>query len=104
VPSDTHIDLVRSGGLAGLSLGTSIDVSSLAPDAAAAVTDALAGVDLGALARRPAPEVSGPDRFQYDLTVSSGGESHSVSLHEPDVPAGLRPLIKALMPLAQPRS
>ncbi len=104
VPSDTHIDLVRSGGMAGLSLGTSVDVSSLAPDAAAAVSDALERVDLDALAARPAAAPSGPDRFQYDLTVQRGDESHSVSLHEPDVPGELRPLISALMPLAQPRS
>jgi len=100
--SDIHIDLVRSGGMAGLSLGTSVDVSSLPPDAAATVADALSHVDLDALAQRPAVEPSGPDRFQYDLTVRSGGESRSVSLHEPDVPAELRPLISALMPLAQP--
>ena len=44
-----------------------------------------------------------PDRFQYDLTVTGDGQTRSVTLHEPDVPAELRPLIKALMPLAQPR-
>jgi len=90
--------------MAGLSLGTSVDVSSLAPEAAAAVSDALSQVDLDALAQRPAVEPSGADRFQYDLTVQRGDQSHSVSLHEPDVPAELRPLIRALMPLAQPRS
>jgi len=101
--SDTHVDLVRSGGMAGLSMGTSVDVSSLAPEAAAAVSQALSQVDLDVLARRPAAAPSGPDRFQYDLTVETGGESHSVTLQEPDVPAELRPLIGALMPLAQPR-
>ncbi len=88
--------------MAGLSLGASVDVSSLAPDAATAVSDALAHVDLDELARRPAVPPTGPDRFQYDLTVRSGEGSRSVSLHEPDVPVELRPLINALMPLAQP--
>ncbi len=103
VPADTHIDLVRSGGMAGLSLGTSVDVSSLPPDAATAVSGALSQVDVGALARRPPAVPSGPDRFQYDLTVTKAGESQSVSLQESEVPADLRPLINALMPLAQPR-
>jgi len=102
MPDDTHIDLVRSGGMAGLSLGASVDVSSLGPEAASAVSDALARVDVGALARQPPAVPSGPDRFQYDLTVTSAGASLSVSLQEADVPADLRPLIKALMPLAQP--
>src|SRR5436190_16314996 len=100
--ADTHLDLVRSGGLAGLSLGTSVHLSSLPPDAATAVSGALDQVDVGALARRPPAEPSGPDRYQYDLTVTRGGTTHSVSLQEGDVPSELRPLIKALMPLAQP--
>lgn len=102
--AETHIDLVRSGGMAGLSLGTSVALSSLAPDTAATVAEALSRVDVAGLAQRPAVAPSGPDRFQYDLTVTSGGQTHAVSLHEPDVPAELRPLINALMPLAQPRS
>ncbi len=103
MPPDTHIDLVRSGGMAGLSLGTSVDVSSLPADAAAAVSGALSRVDVGALARRSATEPTMADRFQYDLTVTTGDQSHSVSLQEAEVPAELRPLISALMPLAQPR-
>jgi len=104
VPDDTHIDLVRSGGMAGLSMGASVDVSSLAPETAAAVRGALSQVDMGDLASRPPVAPSGPDRFQYDLAVTGGGQAHSVSLQEPDVPVELRPLIKALMRLAQPRS
>lgn len=103
MPPETHIDLVRSGGMAGLSLGTSVDVSSLPPEAAAAVSGALSRVDVGALARRPATEPTMADRFQYDLTVTSGDQSQSVTLHEADVPPDLKPLITALMPLAQPR-
>ncbi len=99
----TRIDLVRSGGLGGLSLGASVDVAGLPPDAAAAVRDALSRVDLAALSDRPPGPPSGADRFQYDLTVTTGDRSQSVSLQESEVPAELRPLIKALLPLARPR-
>ena len=99
----TRIDFVRSGGLAGLSLTASVDVSGLPPDAAAAVQDALNHVDIAGLSRQAARAPSGPDRFQYDLTVTTGGQSHTVSLQESDLPADLRPLIDALLPLARPR-
>ena len=100
----TRIDFVRSGGLAGLSLVASVDASTLEPEAAAAVHDALDRVDLGALSRQARRAPSGPDRFQYDLTVTTDdGGSQTVTLEEAEVPAELRPLIDALVPLARPR-
>ena len=100
----TRIDFVRSGGLAGLSLAASVDASTLDPEAAAAVRDALDRVDLGALSQQGRRAPSAPDRFQYDITVTTDdGRSQTVTLEESDVPGELRPLIDALMPLARPR-
>ena len=100
----TRIDFVRSGGLGGFSMAASVDASSLAPDAAAAVHDALDQLDMTALARQASPSPSGPDRFQYDLTVTTDdGQSRNLTLQEHEVPAELRPLIDALIPLARPR-
>ncbi|MFN2608479.1 MAG: protealysin inhibitor emfourin [Acidimicrobiales bacterium] len=98
----THIDFARSGGLAGLTMGASVDTDSLPPDVAATVNGALGKVDLGALAGRGG-QPSGADRFQYDLRVSGDAGSHSITLQESEVPGELRPLIDALMPLASPR-
>lgn len=101
---DTRIELVRSGGLAGLSMGTAVRVGDLPPETAAAVDSALSQVDLDALAApRASREVSGADRFQYDLDVTDGDRHHRISLAETEVPPQLRPLLDALLPLAQPR-
>ena len=100
--SDTFIELVRSGGLAGISMATEVRVGDLPPEKAAAVEGALGQVDLGALAaRRAAP--AGPDRYQYDVTVVDGGERHTFRLGESEVPAELRPLLDALVPMVRPR-
>ena len=97
-----HLLLVQSGGLAGLTLVAELDVDDLPPDTAAAVRRALDGVDLPALAGRPAPSPQGADRFCYELTVDARGERHHLQLQEPDVPAELRPLLDALLPRARP--
>jgi hypothetical protein len=100
--ADTRIELVRSGGLAGISMGADVRVGDLPSEQAAAVDAALAEVDLDALAaRRAAP--TGPDRYQYDVVVTDGGRRRSVRLGESEVPAELRPLLDALVPMARPR-
>ena len=98
-----HLQLVQSGGLAGLTLVADVDVDDLPGDAAVAVRRALATVDLPTLAARPPPPPAGPDRFSYELTVDGGGERRFVKLQEPEVPAGLRTVLTALLPLAHPR-
>ena len=98
-----HLQLVQSGGLAGLTLVTEVDVDDLPADAAGVVRGVLATVDLPALAARPAPPPAGPDRFSYELTVDSAGERRCVKLQEPEVPTELRPLLSTLLPLARPR-
>lgn len=101
--ADTHIELVRSGGVAGISMGTAARVGDLPPEAAAAVDRVLEHVDLDALASRPAAAPSGADRYQYDVTVTAGGRRHSLRFGEADVPAELRPLLDALVPMVRPR-
>jgi Emfourin len=98
-----HLQLVQSGGLAGLTLVAEVDVDDLPADAAAVVRRALDTVDLPALAARPPPPPAGPDRFSYDLTVEAAGEHQQVKLQEPEVPPELRPLLSALLPLARPQ-
>ena len=98
-----RLQLVQSGGLAGLTLVTDIAVDDLPPDDAAAVRRALDTVDLPALAAQPPPPPAGPDRFSYELTVDRAGERRCVKLQEPGVPDELRALLAVLLPLARPR-
>jgi hypothetical protein len=98
-----HLQLVQSGGLAGLTLVAEVDVDDLPPDDAVAVRRALDTVDLPALAARTPPPPSGPDRFSYELTVDGRGERRCLKLQEPEIPDELRPVLTALLPLARPR-
>ena len=98
-----HVELARSGGLAGLTMAAAVDVDDLPAETAGSVRGALDRVDLAALAAAPPTTPSGADRFQYDLTVTRGDDRRSVTLHESQVPPELRPVLEALMPLAQPR-
>jgi hypothetical protein len=98
-----HVLLVQSGGLAGLTLVADVAVDDLPADDAAAVRRALDTVDLPALAARPAPPPTGPDRFSYELTVERAGDRRCLKLQEPEVPPELRPVLSTLLPLARPR-
>lgn len=100
---DTRIELVRSGGLAGVSMGADVRIGDLPPETAAAVDRALRQVDLGALAARRAAAPAGADQYQFDVTVTEAGERHSFRLGEAEVPAELRPLLDALVPMVRPR-
>lgn len=97
-----HLLLVQSGGLAGLTLVAELDVDDLPAPTAAEVRRSLDRLDLPALADRPLAAPKGADRFCYELTVETKGERHCLQLQEPDVPAELRPLLEALLPLARP--
>jgi hypothetical protein len=98
-----HLHLVQSGGLAGLTLVAEVDVDDLPADAAVLVRRVLDTVDLSALAARPPPPPTGPDRFSYELTVECAGERRCVKVQEPEVPPALRPLLSTLLPLARPQ-
>lgn len=100
-----HIELARSGGMAGLTVAVSVDTAGLPPETADVVVSALDDVDLAELAARPRPRraARGADRYQYDLTVERDGNRHALRFAETDVPPELRPVIDALVPLASPR-
>ncbi len=98
-----RIELERSGGFAGVSLTASVDTSQLPPDEASTITELVERVDFRALAARAAGPSRAPDRFQYDLVVSRGGERHALSLGESAVTPELRPLLDHLMAKATGR-
>jgi hypothetical protein len=86
-----HVHVGRSGGFAGLRLEGDVDTSALAPDERGRLEQLVAHL-------RSSRGPSGPDLFQYDLTITTDdGVSRDVTLHESDVPDQLRPLLAAAL-------
>jgi hypothetical protein len=85
-----RIQIKRRGGIAGLTLGTEVDTSQLAPDSAARVEHAVESL----VSSPPAPAPVQPDRFHYEITLPDRGKS--VTVAEQQLPAGLAPLVDAL--------
>jgi hypothetical protein len=89
-----RIELVRSGGFAGLRVQAAVDTAA-EPDAAW-YDDQLAALDLPALAAR-APGEPKPDRYHYALSVEGDdGSSHRIEFGEASLPDELRPLVGRL--------
>jgi emfourin len=92
-----EIEFQRSGGYAGLTLGTKVDTEELPPTEARQLEDLVAKLE-GEQASAPKP-----DRFQYDVTVRRGGKAESYSLGEQDLTPEARELVKRLMERARKR-
>ena len=87
-----RIELVRSGGVAGVRRTWSLDSNGLGAREAADVERLLAALD--EIPAQPPPP--GADRFQYDLRLTRGRRTRSVTLREGAIPAEIRPLIDLL--------
>lgn len=87
------VELVRSGGLAGVVMRASMDTDELPPAIAAQVETALEVLDWDAA---PTPALWA-DGYQYELTVSRARERRSKTLQEHELPDDARPLLDALL-------
>lgn len=95
-----RIELVRSGGFAGLSLRRAVDTAA-EPDADW-YAEQLAALDLAHLAAQ-GPGEPAPDRYQYVVQVEGDdGSSHRLEFAETAMPEQLRPLVERLE--SRPRS
>jgi len=92
----TRLELVRSGGFAGVSLRAAVDTAATDEQEAAWYDEALAGLDLEALCT-PAGGGAAPDRFVYRLAVEHEGQRYEATFGEADVPEPLRPVITRLV-------
>jgi hypothetical protein len=92
-----RIDLVRSGGFAGISRRASVDTDELPPAEAARVAELVKAVDFDALGTMATGPPRRPDRFQYDLDLRQGGRHHHLTLGEGDAPPELRALMDHVM-------
>ena len=98
----TRLELVRSGGFAGLSLRAEVDTSAGDDPDAQWFDEALAGVDVAALVAREAPGVpTSPDRFTYRLAVDRDGQRQELTFGERGVPEPLRPVVDRLVARAR---
>ena len=98
-----RIELVRSGGVAGLSLRSAVDTAAdPAVDAEAGwYAEQLAGLDLAALAGQPSGEPQ-PDRYRYALSVrEDDGSVRDLEFGETALPPALHPLVDALVARAR---
>lgn len=95
------IEFVRSGGFAAIRLTASIDSEKLPPGEASkleAMVESAGFFDLPAEIRPAAPA---PDRFEYRITVSTAGRTHTVFISEAAIPARVAPLIDYLTAVAR---
>ena len=92
-----RVEVVRSGGLGGMTRRASMDASDLDPNDAARIEDLMArwaGPPDVAGARPPR---RGADRFCYEVAVTTGEEQRSVSLREEDLAPETRRLLEKLL-------
>ena len=86
-----HIQVVRRGGIAGVTLRGEADTAELAG----------VGGDTEELLRAlpsGGPAAPGrPDRFRYEITVTEAGRSQTAHFNEDELPERLRPVVHAAL-------
>ena len=95
-----RIDFVRSGGFAGMRLATSVDTEQLPAEQASTLDKLISDAGFFQLPERIMPAAPGPDRYEYQLTVTAPQHTHSVVVNEAAAPDSLRPLLNYLTTLA----
>jgi hypothetical protein len=88
-----RVEVIRSGGLAGVRLHGVFDTGELSADAAARADTWLRRLAAGG-SSSPGPPAH-PDAFQYHMRVLDQDQGRSVTLNESDVPDSLRELADA---------
>ena len=86
-----HIQVVRRGGIAGVTLRGEADTAELA-DAVGDAEELLRSLPAG---KPPSP--GRPDRFRYEITVTDAGRSQTAHFNEYELPEGLRPVVNAVL-------
>lgn len=88
-----RVEVIRSGGLAGVRLHGVFDTGELPAEAAARADAWLRSLAAGG-SSSPGPPAH-PDAFQYHMRVLDQDQGRSVTLNESDVPDSLRELVNA---------
>ncbi len=96
-----HIQFARSGGFAGILLTANVDSQGLSQGESALLEREIMDAsffDLPAQIKSASPM---PDRFEYQITISSSQRTHTVTVSESLVTDTLRPLVDHLTDLAR---
>jgi hypothetical protein len=99
VAGELRIDFQRTGGFAGLSMGTSVDVGELPPEEGSKLQQLVESLERSGADDSPPP--GKPDRFQYEVTVTRGKESRRYCLAEQELSPEARELVKQLVERAR---
>jgi hypothetical protein len=91
-----RLELIRSGGIAGLEERRSLDTAALEPNEAQEVEELVATADLDELVRRSPIRGRGADRFQYELRVEREGREQLVTVSEDQIPVRLEALFERI--------
>jgi len=91
-----RLDLVRSGGIAGLQQWSSLDTATLAPNEARELERLVAAADIDELERRSPIRSDGADRFEYELRIEQSGQERRITVAEDKVPLRLRSVFKRI--------
>lgn len=93
-----QVKLVRSGGLAGLSMEATVDTADLPADQQGVVSRLLTEDLRRSAVARP----GGADQFSYQLEIKQDGRTVRRSWQDPEVHEAVRPLLSALASQAKP--
>ena len=96
-----RIEFQRSGGFAGLTMGTKVDTAELPPEEARVFDRLVESLEKSGVG--DSPPRGQPDRFQYVLTITRGKESRRFQLAEQDLTPEARELVNLLVERARRR-
>ena len=94
-----RIEFRRSGGFAGLTIGTEVDTAELPPEEARVFERLAESLERSGVGDSPPP--GKPDRFQYELTITRGGKSRRFQLAEQELTPEARELVNLLVERAR---
>lgn len=94
-----RIEFQRSGGFAGLIMGTKVDTATLPPQEARVFEQLVESLEKSGAGDSPPP--GKPDRFQYELTITRGKQSRRFQLAEQELTPEARELVNLLVERAR---
>jgi hypothetical protein len=94
-----RIEFQRSGGFAGLTMGTTVDTAKLPPEEARDFERLVESLERSGAGDSPPP--GRPDRFQYELTITRGDQSRRFQLAEQSLTPEARELMNLLVERAR---
>ncbi len=96
-----RIHFVRTGGFAGMRLANTIDSEELPEEEVQALVSELDSAHFFELPPSLSGDMGGADRFQYEITVEDGRQTHTIAAGESALPGNVQPLVEHLERLAR---